>query len=65
MAKDLRKYQIQPGEDLTGIKPSKEVPYSRPGSYEFFMDVKRNRVEKVRQALERDRFLAHQHNEME
>ena len=40
------------------------MPYSREGSESFFMDVKRGREDKVKKALEKDRFLAHQHNEM-
>jgi len=55
---------ISPGEDLTDVKPGKE-PYSRAGSEQFFMDVKRGRVREVREALQRDRFLAYQLNEVQ
>ena len=64
VAKDIRRYQITSGEDLQDVKPGKE-PYSRPGSYEFFMDVRRGRLDKVREALQNDRFLVFAHNEMD
>ena len=53
-----------PGDDLTGIKPDKEIPYSREGAYQLFMDVKRGNEQKVREALQEDRFLGNMHNEM-
>ena len=58
MAKDMRNLFIVKGEDLSDVKPGKE-PYSRAGSYQFFMDVKRGRVKEVRLSLQEDRFLAH------
>ena len=64
VVKDVRAFKIELGEDLTGVKPTEE-PYSRTGSYEFFMDVKRGNLGKVEDALIMDRFLAHAHNEME
>ena len=56
--KDIKRFQIKSGENCSGIKPT-DQPYSRAGSYQFFMDVKMARESEVKQALERDRFLAH------
>ena len=56
MAKDIKKFNVKRGDDLTNIKPGKD-PYSRPGSENFFMNVKKGKVENVRRALIEDRFL--------
>lgn len=50
VAKDIKRYKIQPKEDLTGIKPNGE-PYHRPGSEQLFKDLKTDEEQKVREAL--------------
>ena len=50
VAKDIQRYKIKAEEDITGIKP-RDKPYHRPGSEQFFKDIKTDEEQKVREAL--------------
>ena len=57
VVKIITYYKIRPGENLENIIPSESIPYSRPGSENFFKLVKENKIQEVLFHLQRDRYL--------
>ncbi len=56
--KDMKKYDIEPGDDVTGMLPS--LPYEKPDSKRFFKAVKLEKFHTVWDMLIEDKFLVHQ-----